>query len=143
MSEVQSFMEFVKFYQCFMQDFSHLSKPLHILTKKGESWRWTKDKQKAFEELKQLTMLAPIIVQPDHDMQFWLEMDATGYATSSILSQLCKDNKWPPIGFTSKNISSAKRNYKIHNKELLLVMQGLEEWRHMLEGIHCRDPGKP
>jgi len=28
----------------------------------------------------------------------------------------------------------AERNYEVHNKELLLVIQGLEGWRHILEG---------
>jgi len=48
----------------------------------------TQDEQKAFEELKQLIMLAPILVQPDKNMQFQLEMDTSRYATSAILSQL-------------------------------------------------------
>ena len=39
-----------------------------------------------------------------------------------------------PVGFTSKGLDAAKRNYKFHDKELLLVIQGLEEWRHILEG---------
>src|SRR5882724_3259841 len=73
-------------------------------------------------------------MQPNQDMQFWLETDASGYATGAVLSQLCADNKWCPIGFTSKSLSPAKRNYEIHDKKLLLVMQGLEEWRHILEG---------
>ena len=51
-TEVQSFMGFVNFYQCFIQDFSHVAKLLHLLTKTGEVWRWTEDKQKAFTELK-------------------------------------------------------------------------------------------
>jgi len=46
----------------------------------------------------------------------------------------CVKNKWHLIGFTSKSLSDAERNYKIHYKELLSVIQGLEEWRHILEG---------
>ena len=51
-----------------------------------------------------------------------------------ILSQLRNDEKWHPIGFTSKSLSLAERNYTIYDKELLLVICGLEEWRHILEG---------
>jgi len=60
-------------------------------------------------------------------MQFQLEMDASRYATNAILSQLCEDDKWCPIGFTSKSLSLDERNYEIHDKELLLVMRGLEK----------------
>src|SRR5882672_377123 len=76
----------------------------------------------------------PILVQPDQSAQFWLETDASGYATGAVLSQLCEDNKWHPVGFMSKSLSSAERNYEIHNKELLSIIRGLEEWRHILEG---------
>src|SRR5882724_5099693 len=64
-TEVKSFMGFINFYWHFIQDFRHMSKPLHLLTKKGGVWRWTEDKQKAFKELKQLITVAPILMQPD------------------------------------------------------------------------------
>ena len=51
-----------------------------------------------------------------------------------ILSQLHNDEKWHPIGFTSKSLSPAERNYAIYDKELLSVIHRLEEWRHILEG---------
>jgi len=79
-------------------------------------------------------MLAPILMQPNQGAQFHLEKDASEYSTGTILSQLWEDDKWHLIGFTSKSLLPAERNYKIHNKELLLVMQCLEEWRHILKG---------
>src|SRR5882724_12489058 len=38
-TKVQSFVGLINFYQCFIQSFSHVSKPLHLLTKQGETWR--------------------------------------------------------------------------------------------------------
>src|SRR5882724_13314376 len=132
-TKVQSFIGFVNFYWRFIQDLSHIAKPLHQLTKKGEVSRWAEDEWTAFEELKRLITSTPILVQPDQDAHFRLETDASGYAMGAVLSQLCKDDKWHPVGFTSKSPSSAKRNYKIHDKELLSIIRGLEEWRHILE----------
>ena len=40
----------------------------------------------------------------------------------AILSQLCDNEKWHPVGFTSKSLSPAKHNYAIYNKELLSIM---------------------
>ena len=37
------------------------------------------------------------------------------------------------MAFISKLLSPAERNYEIHNKEILAVMQCLEDWRHYLE----------
>ena len=33
-----------------------------------------------------------------------------------------------------KSLLDAERNYAIYDKELLSVIRGLEEWRHILEG---------
>src|SRR5712664_2459322 len=66
-TEVQSFVRFINFYQRFIQDFSHMAKPLHQLTKKGEAWKWAEDEWKAFEELTWLITSTPILVQPNQD----------------------------------------------------------------------------
>ena len=79
-------------------------------------------------------MSALILVPPDQDACFRLETDASRYATGAMLSQLCDDEKWHPISFTSKSLSPAERNYAIYDKELLSVICRLEEWRHILEG---------
>ena len=81
-----------------------------------------------------LVTSTPILVQPNQEALFRLETDALGYATRVVLSQLSKDGKWHPVGFTSKGLNLAKRNYVIHDKELLSVIHGLEEWQHILEG---------
>jgi len=46
----------------------------------------------------------------------------------------CSDNLWRPVAFISKSLSDIKRNYEIHNKEMLAVIRYLEAWKHFLEG---------
>ena len=36
--------------------------------------------------------------------------------------------------FLLKSLNKTERNYEIHNKEMLAVIRGLENWRHLLEG---------
>jgi len=62
-------------------------------------------------------------------VQFRLETNALGYPTGAVSSQLFQDGKWQPVGFTSKGLNAAERNYEIHDKDLLSVICGLEEWR--------------
>ena len=40
--EVESFLEFTNFYQRFIQNFSHIAKPLNELKGKKE-WKWEKE----------------------------------------------------------------------------------------------------
>ena len=36
--------------------------------------------------------------------------------------------------YISKSLNEAKRNYEIHNKEMLVIIRCLEVWRYFLEG---------
>jgi len=35
-------------------------------------------------------------------------------------------------------LNETKRNYEIHDKEMLVIIRGLEAWRHLLEGAQFR-----
>ena len=63
-----------------------------------------------------------------------MKVDASDYAIGGVLSMECKDGKWRPVAFLSKSLNETKRNYKIHDKEILAVIRGLENWRYLLEG---------
>jgi len=43
-------------------------------------------------------------------------------------------NLWHLVAFFSKLLDVYERNYKIYDKGLLAVIQGLEEYKHHLEG---------
>jgi len=38
------------------------------------------------------------------------------------------------VAFLSKSLNEIERNYEIHDKEMLVVIRGLENWKHLLEG---------
>jgi len=50
----------------------------------------------------------------------------------------CKDRKWRPVAFLSKSLNKTKRNYEIHDKKMLAVIRGLENWRHLLKSAKYR-----
>ena len=62
-----------------------------------------------------------------------MEVDMLDYAMRGILFIECKNGKWRTVVFLSKSLNETKRNYEIHNKEILAVIRGLENWRHLLE----------
>ena len=49
--DIESFLVFANFYRRFIQNFSHMAKPLNKLKGK-KKWTWNKEYQKAFKELK-------------------------------------------------------------------------------------------
>ena len=67
-----------------------------------------------------------------------MEADASNFATGGVLSIKCEDNKWRPVAYISKSLNETKRNYKIHDKEMLAIICCLEAWRHFLEGTRSK-----
>jgi len=67
-----------------------------------------------------------------------MEVDVPDYATGGVLSMECGDGLWRPVAFLSKSLNETERNYKIHDKEMLAIIRGLEAWRHLLEGVQYK-----
>ena len=64
-----------------------------------------------------------------------MKVDTSDYAMGGVLSMECKDRLWRPVVFLSKSLNETERNYEIHNKEMLTIIRGLENWRYLLEDI--------
>jgi hypothetical protein len=127
--EVQSFLGFANFYCHFIKGFLHHAKPLFKLTKKERKWSWAEAEQGAFNEIKSRITSSPILRFADDSKAFHIEADSLDYATGGVLSQQSMDDlKWHPIAFYSKSLNAVECNYDIHDKEMLAVMQALEEW---------------
>ena len=90
--------------------------------------------EKAFEDLKTAFTTAPISVHPNFEKEFYLETDASDFASRAVLSRMGVNGKLHPIAFYSRKFSTAKINYEIHDKELLAIVDSFQEWRHFLEG---------
>ena len=84
------------------------------------------EQQKAFDKLKRVFTMKPVLVALDLDKEFRVEANASNYATGGVLSIKCSDKMWRPVAFISKSLSDTERNYKIHNKEMLAVVRCLE-----------------
>ena len=52
-----------------------------------------------------------------------------------VLSIEYKDRRQRLVAFLSKSLNKTERNYEIHDKEILVVIRELENWRHLLKSI--------
>ena len=129
--EVQQFLGFANLYRRFIKGYSRVARPLSNLTKKGQPWNWTNECQRAFDELKQRFISAPILVNYHPQHQKIIETDASDLAKGAVLNQL---GKWHPVAFYSKKFSDAELNYDIHDKEMVVIVDCFKEWRHYLIG---------
>jgi len=71
---------------------------------------------------------------PNNKDSFKLSTNTSDFVIGIVLSQKdMQTNLWHPVAFFSKSLDVYERNYKIYDKELLLVIQGLEKYRYHLE----------
>lgn len=99
------------------------------------AWSWRKAEQQAFNTLKLAVICKLVLLFPDDNQPFCIEADSSDFTTNAVLSQQSwDDGKWHPVAFYSKSLNAMEQNYEIHNKEMLAIIQSLEEWHHFLEG---------
>ena len=82
--------------------------------------------EKLFEALKKQFTTEPILFTPDLDKKMRMKVDTLDFAMGGVLSMKCNDGKWKLVAYLSKSLNKIKRNYKIHNKEMFVVLSGLE-----------------
>ena len=98
-------------------------------------FKWEEEQEEAFQELQQWITQSPVLILADDSKPFRVEADSSEFATGAVLSQQAdSDNKWHPVAYLSKSLSSIQQNYEIHDKEMLAIIWALEEWWHFLEG---------
>ena len=96
------------------------------MVKKDQKWEWMERHKEAFRELKERFTKEPVLAALDLDKKMRMEVDASDYVTGEVLSMECEDGKWRPVAYLSKSLNETERNYKIHDKEMLAVIRGLE-----------------
>ena len=120
--EVQSFLGFCNFYRRFIKDYSKIARSLFKLTQKEHSWDWTPACEEVFQILKKTFTESLVLIMPDTKKPFYIECNASDFATRAVLSQLTPDGKWHPYAYISKSLSPTEHNYPIYDKELLAVV---------------------
>ena len=95
-----------------------------------------------FNKLKARFCSAPILKPLDPALETPLEMDATDYVVSGILSQRHPDpttldghGTLHPVAFLSEKMYPTECNYGIGDKELLAIIACLEKWYMYLHGV--------
>ncbi|KAJ1043166.1 hypothetical protein NDA10_006568 [Ustilago hordei] len=100
-----------------------IAKPLTALVKPIERFKkfeLPEEAQQAFHKLIQAFTSAGVLQHFDYHLPTRLETDASDFAIAGVLKQE-HEGRWHPVAFYSRKMSSAEKNYEIHDKELLAV----------------------
>lgn len=78
--------------------------------------------------------MAPILIHPDPQQPFLVEIDASDFAVGCVPNQRDKEGDEYSCAFYSHDLNTAEDDYcRIYGKERLAIKVGFEEWRWYLE----------
>ncbi len=128
LTQMQFFIDFCNFYQCFIKNFSKIVCSMIQLIQKKIIFEWNEVCQTAFNHMKRCMTETSILRHFDQIRDFILEIDSFDYINDEVLSQYDDEDVLHLIVFYSKNMFSAECNYEIYNKELLIIIWAFEHW---------------
>jgi hypothetical protein len=83
--EVKGFIGFANFYRSFIPEFSDITRPLTDLTKKEIQFHWNDKCEEAFEKLKNLLIIAPILAHFNPKREIIVEVNSLRYLVGVLL----------------------------------------------------------
>ena len=131
--DVEKFLGFINYHRRFLVGLAGKTQHLYELTGPKAKWQWAAKHEKAFQQLRQAMVEAPVLALPNAYDPFILDTDASDVAVGAELSQL-QDGVERPVAFASKVLQSAQVKYCTTRKELLAVVVFTKQFRHYLLG---------
>lgn len=145
--EVQALLGFLSYYRSYIQDFSRLAKPLFELVQRPTGTNdgthnlqvpsrpggvrpkengqlnsktpviWTAEYLSVVSRFADMLTSPPVLAYPNFDLLFVLHTDASNEGLGAVLYQQ-QGNKLCVIGYGSRTLTPAKKNYHLHSGKL-------------------------
>ena len=132
LTALRQFLGLTSYYRRFIAQYAKIAHPLHSLTKKGATFKWSSEYQKAFDKLKEKLVSSSILSYPDFHRDFVLETDISVKGLGVVLSQEQDDKRLNPVAYASQTLTSAEKNYSITELETLAVVLAAQQFHAYL-----------
>ena len=115
-------------YRRFIDKFSTVAGPLNELLKKNAPDKFTliDEQVQAFRTLIDAVISPRVLALPVSGLPYSVDTDASDYGIGCALFQTHTDGERKPIGFWSRSLTDAERNYSAPERECLGVVRSLK-----------------
>ena len=136
LKDVRFFLGLCSYYRKFFGGFVYIGAKLHALTKRNRPFALDHACQDAFDTLKERVTIGPVQAIPHDDGLIVLGTDASDVIIGVVLLQV-QDGVKSVIAYYSGLHAQVEINYCTTRKELLVVLEGLRQFRPYMLGRRC------
>jgi hypothetical protein len=137
-TEMRSFLGLCNVYRRFVPKFTAIAAPLNSYLTKGKPallGKLSSEALVAFDTLRQRLLNTPILALSRRAGYFWLDTDASDSQLGGCLFQEQLTGPNLPLGFCSRTLKAAERNYSTTERECLAIVWAVTHIRPYLEGV--------
>ena len=121
----------VNFLSFFLPNLHRLLIPIYDLQKKAKKFKWNKEAERAFNDIKKLLINPPVLKAPTPDGLFRLESDTSREGIGGTLLQKQGD-EWVVIGYHSKRLLKSAKNFGVTELELTGLLVNIHGFMQLL-----------
>ena len=104
--EQVSFLSGVNYYRRCIPNMSKVIAPLEELRKKGVKWKWGKEEQRAWKNLKELLSSETVLTLYNQNLPLKLDTDGSSTGLGAVLSHITPDGTERPIEYKFPDFDS-------------------------------------
>lgn len=130
---LRGFLGMLNYFKRLIPDLSLKEIPLIELLKKNVKWKWTPEREQAFQDIKLEFIKNLRIYHPQYELPFILRTDASMQRLAGVLLQK-QDIGEVPICFVSRVTKTHERNYSVSELELASIIFAVTKLRFYLLG---------
>ena len=133
-TELKSYLGLLTYYGKFLPNLSTHLAPLYQLLRHNTKWKWSVAQEKAFKKSKELLVSSNLLIHFNSNFPLVLACDASQYGIGAVLAHRLPDGSERPIGYVSRTLNTAERNYSQLEKEGLACVFGVKRFYSYLFG---------
>ena len=132
-TELRSFLGMVNYYHKWLNNITHIAKPLYSLLQEKNPFKWNSACDEAFSKIKEMVASDKVLIRYDPNLPVRLACDASPYGIGAVLSQVTSTGDERPIAHASRTLNKGEENYHL-DKEALAIVWAVKKFFHYLCG---------
>ena len=137
--QLRAFIGIVNYYGKFLPDLATVLSLLYQLLQKSVRWTWGRKQREACRRVKEQLRSGKVLTHFSEQLPLILACDASPYGLGAVLSHRIPNGEEKPVGFASRTLSKAEKNYSHLDKEALAIIFGVKRYHQYLHGSRKTD----